>query len=383
MTNLISLELDYNIKASSRVHEYLSPDNVYFPISKTSKILVKDNEPVLKGQLIIINGKEKIFSSVSGIVAGLKKVTHNNSQQVYLVIANDYKEKSIKKSTKKSLDIKSKEELEIFLEEYGINLKFDNKKTLLLNAIDSEPYIINNSMYLSKNISTILECLDNLKGILNFKNVIILLKNTETEILSKINNMLGTYPDFRVEMVPNLYLIELKNNYKSFLSESIENICELKLNDYCKIIEMFTKNKPMTEKYITITGDAIKNPLVFNVKLGTKLSNIIEEEIKFKTSNLDIVYYYNGLMKGYKTDISGLIVDNDFNGLIITNDYELREEKCIKCGLCLNYCPLKINPIENLVKKQEIKCLNCGLCSYICPSNINFKNITKKSDIYE
>ena len=36
-----------------------------------------------------------------------------------------------------------------------------------------------------------------------------------------------------------------------------------------------------------------------------------------------------------------------------------------------------------LVKKQEIKCLNCGLCSYICPSNINFKNITKKSDIYE
>ena len=378
MTNLVSLELDYEIKVSSRVHEYLSPDNVYFPIYKTSKILVKDKETVLKGQLILINGEEKIFSSVSGVIAGLKKIKINNEDKTYLVVANNYKEKSIKKSSKKLLGLKNKEELEKLLEENGVSLKIENKKILLLNAIDSEPYIVNDSMYLSKNVNNILEGIDNLKCILELKKVIILLKNTETEILTKINNMLGTYPDFKVVMVPNYYLIESKDNYKNYLDEDLEDIYDLSINDYCIFNEILEKNKPLTEKYITITGDAIKNPLVINVKFGTKVINIIEELIKFK--NKDIVYYYNGLMKGYKTDISGLIVDKNFKGLVITNECKLKEETCINCGLCLNHCPLGINQIEHLVNKKEIKCLDCGLCSYVCPSNINFKNITKKDD---
>ena len=380
MTNLVSLELDYGIKVSSRVHEYLSPDNVYFPIYKTSKILVKDKETVLKGQLILINGEEKIFSSVSGVIAGLKKIKLNNEDKTYLVIANNYKEKSIKKSSKKLLELKSKDELEKLLEENGVSLKIENKNILLLNAIDSEPYIVNDSMYLSKNVNSILEGLDNLKRILGLQKVIILLKNTETEILTKVNNMLGTYPDFRIVMVPNYYLIESKDNYKNYLDEDLEDIYELSINDYCVFNEILEKNKPLTEKYITITGDEVKNPLVINVKFGTKVINIIEEVIKFKNKNKVLVYYYNGLMKGYKTDISGLIVDKNFKGLVITSECKLKEETCINCGLCLNHCPLNINPIENLVNKKEIKCLDCGLCSYVCPSNINFKNITKKGD---
>ena len=381
MTKLISLELDYGIKVSSRVHDYLSPDNVYFPISKTSKIKIKDKEKILKGQLILINGEEKIFSSVSGIITGIKRVIINNQEKTFLVIANDYKEKSIKKSIRKKFDIKDKNELENILKDYGINISMDIKDTLLLNAIDPEPYLVNNTMYLLKNINSVLESLDNLKTILNFKKVIILLKNIETEILTKLNNILGTYPDFRVITVPNYYMIERKENYNAYIDEAIENIFELSLTNYYKINEVLEKNKPVTEKYITITGDAIKNPIVINAKIGTKVSKIIEELIKIKKDEINISYYYNGLMKGYKTEINDLIIDNDFEGLVITKNTLAKEEKCIKCGLCLKYCPLGISPIDNINK--EIKCLNCGLCTCLCPSNINFKNITKKDDKYE
>ena len=381
MTNLISLELDYKIKVSSQVHDYLSPDNVYFPINKSSKIMIKDKEKILKGQLILINGKEKIFSSVSGVIEGIKKTKINNEDKTYLVIANDYKEKSVKKSIRKKFDIKSKEELENILKEYGINIKIDNKEILLLNAIDSEPYLVNNTMYLLKNTNSVLESLDNLKNILDFKKVIILLKNTETEILNKINNILGTYPDFKVITVPNLYMIERKENYQSYIDELSNNIFDLSLKNYYKINEVLEKNKPITEKYITITGDAIKNPLVINTKLGTKVSKIIDELIKLKKDKTGISYYYNGLMKGNKIDITDLVVDNDIEGLVITQGNQEKEQKCIKCGLCSKYCPLQISPIDNIGK--EIKCLNCGLCTCVCPSNINFKTITKKDDKYE
>ena len=383
MAKLVSLELDYTIKVSSRVHSYLSPDYVFFPLNKKSKLLVKDKEKILKGQPLLIDEDKTIFSTVSGYVAGIKKIVRNNADYHYLVIENDFKEKASQKSTKKSLKIKNKDELESILKKYGIKMEFEKKDVLLLNAIDSEPYIVNNSMFLNKNINCILETLDTLKSILNYKRVLILIKNTETEALSKINDILGTYPDFKLVMVPNYYLIERKENYKNYLDVSLDDIYSLSLKNFNKISEVIEKNKPLTEKYITITGDAIKNPIVVNVKIGSLLQNVIEEEIKYWEDSEKLLYYYNGLMKGNITNLDGLVVDDEFEGLVITKEYNCESKNCIKCGLCLKHCPLNINPINQYLINKDIKCLNCGLCSYVCPSNINFKNITKKDDSYE
>lgn len=383
MTKLVSLELDYTIKVSSRVYNYLSPNYVFFPLKKTSKLLVKDKEKVLKGQPLLVDTDRTIFSTVSGQVAGIKKYVRNNEDYHYLVVENDYKEKSSKKSTKKSLNIKNKDELQVILKDYGINLEFEERETLLLNAIDSEPYIVNNSMFLNKNLNSILETLDILKSILNYKSIVILIKNTETEVLTKINDLLGTYPDFKVVMVPNYYLIERKENYKTYLEVSIDDVFALSLKDFNRIREAIEKDKPLMEKYITITGDQVKNPVVINAKIGSLLRNIIDDEIKFLLPSEDLIYYVNGLMKGHTTDLEGLIVDDDFEGLVITKNSNYECEKCIKCGLCLKHCPLNISPIDHYINNKEIKCLNCGLCSYICPSNIDFKNITKKDDSYE
>lgn len=383
MTKLVSLELDYKIKVSSRVHDFLSPDYVYFPLNKTSKLLVKDKQNVLKGQRLFYTNNKTTFCSVSGKVAGIKRVSLTNEVFNYLVIENDYKEKTDKKITKKSLNIKSINELHTMLKEYCENFEFQNKNTLLLNVIDNEPYIVNKSMYFCKNLNYVLETLDELKKIIGYKEILILLKSTETVILTKINDLLGTYPDFRVVTVPNCYLINRKDYYKDFIECSIEDIFELDLNTFIKIGEIVEKNKPVTEKYITITGDAVKNPLVINVKLGTLVKNIIEEEMKLLNKNDKLLYHYNGLMSGEICDKENLVIDENFEGLIITNEQQVLEEKCIKCGLCLKHCPLNINPIEHLTENKEIKCLNCGLCSYVCPSNINFKKITKKDDSYE
>ena len=182
-------------------------------------------------------------------------------------------------------------------------------------------------------------------------------------------------------MVPNYYLIEKKENYKNYIEEPIESIFELDLNNFIKISEIVEKNKTITEKYITITGDGIKNPLVINAKIGSLIKNIISEEIKYLDGYNKLVFYYNGMMKGnVVTELNNVVVDEDFEGLIIAKDIQPIEEKCIKCGLCLKYCPLKICPIDYYNAKKNIECIKCGLCSYVCPSNINFKNITYKED---
>lgn len=379
MKKLVSLELDYKIKVSSRICDYLSPDYVYFNIDNIKEICVKDKECVLKGQLLFKNNKKSIYSSVSGRIVGIKKIAKENN---YLVIENDYKEKSIKKSVKKVINCKTQDAFYKILEENNINISFIKKDYLLLNVVDNEPYIVNNTMYFNKNLNNILEFLDFLKELFNYKKVFILIKNTETVILNKINELLGTYPDFKLALVPNLYLINRQEFYKECLETPVNNIFELDLKSFNEIEEVIEKNRILTEKYITISGDAIKNPLVIKVKKGTLVKNILDENIELLKTNSEIEYYKNGLMKGNVCDINTLIVDDNFEGLIITNKQDIKEHKCISCGLCSKYCPLNLNPIEE-GEKGLIKCLNCGLCSYVCPSNINFKKITIEDDNYE
>lgn len=382
MGKLITLNLDYKIKVSSRLHNFLDPDIVYFPISKNSKILVKNKEKVLKDQALIQNNHQLVFSSISGSVIGVKKFLINKEEMLHLAILNDYKEKSVSKNIKKIIKPDDKEKFIELLKQYNINLSINDKKVLLLKVIDKEPYIINNSFYFTKNIKKIFEVLDILKEMFAFEKVIILIKNTETDALTKINNILGTYPDFKINTVPNYYLIDRKTNYENYLSEMLANTFELSLQDYQKIAEVLEKGKPLTEKYITITGDIIEKPIVVNTKYGANLEHILEG-INININKNESIFYINGLLSGNIDDPKNVIVDDLFEGVIITKEKQYEEKECIKCGLCHKYCPLDIDPIEEKNQNKKIKCLNCGLCSYICPSNISFKNETIKDDLYE
>ena len=130
---------------------------------------------------------------------------------------------------------------------------------------------------------------------------------------------------------------------------------------------MINKGKITTKKYITISGNLVKKPKVINVKLGVKLKDVLDKNIKYDKKGIFIV---NGLMTGKHFDnIESLIITNDFDGLIITEDREYEEEQCINCGLCYKICPLNINPL----KGDSNKCCHCNLCNYICPTHLKIK----------
>lgn len=52
--------------------------------------------------------------------------------------------------------------------------------------------------------------------------------------------------------------------------------------------------------------------------------------------------------------------------------YVINQEDCIKCGACMNACP--VGAIEDLDGKYEIseKCIGCGVCANVCPINAIF-----------
>ena len=182
-------------------------------------------------------------------------------------------------------------------------------------------------------------------------------------------------------MISDLYPISNRNFLMELLNVNLDNTLLISPENLLALYNTLKKNKRITEKYITITGNAIENPIVVNAKIGSSVKKIIEENIKF-LSNDEVIYVVNGLMCGKEINIDDLIVTSDMTGLIINYKKEYLENECINCGKCREVCPANIDPKACFVNKNNnndiSKCIECGLCTYICPAYINFKNRIKE-----
>ena len=137
---------------------------------------------------------------------------------------------------------------------------------------------------------------------------------------------------------------------------------------------------PLTEKLITVDGSAVDNPQNVIAPIGTLLSDVFEFCGGFKTEPLKVIY--GGPMMGITvSDLNAPVLKNT-NAVLAFDSIEGKEPKttaCIKCGACLNHCPLGINPtliakarknndIEGLIKAGTELCMECGCCSFVCPA---------------
>lgn len=366
---LIKLDKDYNIKLKSQITNFLDPNYIYIPILG-NEIPFKKDEEIKKGSLLFKN----VYSPVSGKIIGIKDCTiYNGTTIKCLVIANDFQEKlSSRIATRKKINQLTKEEIIKDLKDIDPNRIFnkENVRNIIISGIDDEPYIANEIFVQKENTRIILETIDALLNIFENSRAYIAIKNIDGENIDAYTNFLGTYKNIELRLVEDLYLI----GKEEYLIEKLnlkEDYIYFKASEIFTLYNNIKKRKPIFEKYITITGNGIEKPQVFNAKLGTKVMNILSSHYELNIEDYDI--YINGLMKGQIMDISNLIITKELEGIIIMKKDDRKEKNCIKCGKCIDVCPINSNPLLAYKKKIKIECIECGLCSYICPSYINLR----------
>ena len=147
------------------------------------------------------------------------------------------------------------------------------------------------------------------------------------------------------------------------------------------VYEAVMKNKPLFERYTTVTGKKLANPGNFQVRMGTPMINLIDACGGMPEGDNKLLA--GGPMMGKALTSVEVPICKGTNSVTIISDEEARRKEpqpCIRCAKCVGVCPMGLEPYL-LAKLSEVKnweraeseditsCIECGSCHYTCPAH--------------
>lgn len=144
----------------------------------------------------------------------------------------------------------------------------------------------------------------------------------------------------------------------------------------------FRRGQALFERVITVTGPAVRRPANVLVPLGTPMRDVVEFCGGITDEAARILL--GGPMMGIVQKSLDTPVVKGTSGILVLTNQEVEDVttfSCIRCGRCLEACPLFINPArlgllarkglwEEMEENNALDCFECGACSYVCPSGI-------------
>lgn len=377
-------------------------------IGAPAKAIVNKGDHVVVGQKIAEAGgfvSAPIYATVSGTVKSLEKRKNATGGYVdAIVVENDeqYESTTFVEADPESL---SREEILDRIREAGVvgmggagfptavKLAPKDPSTvdhILVNGSECEPYLTSDYRMMLEKPEMIVEGLkimlklfgDNCKGVICIENN----KPKAIEIMKKA-----------VEGVDRVSVAVVKTKYPEGAERSLINAVTgrfvnskmLPADAGCVVDNVGTvmavydavKNgKPLMYRVFTVTGDAVKDPRNFLVRIGTPYRELVEAAGGFTAEPEKIIS--GGPMMGFALadlDVPVTKTSGALTCFLKDEVSRVHETACISCGRCLNVCPARLMPTklselaeagdeEGFESFDGLECVNCGSCSYTCPA---------------
>ena len=395
------------------VTEYLPKGDLVFPLSQhigaPAKPVVKKGDPVLAGQLIAEAGgfvSANIHSSVSGTVKAIEpRLTSAGNKVNSIVIENDGEFKSVEyKGNDTPVSELDKGVILDAIKQAGIvgmggagfptHVKLSPKEpekidTIIVNASECEPYLTSDYRRLIEQGDSVIEGLRLALAIFPGAKGIIAIEDNKPEAIRLLTEKLAGDDKIAVHSMKTKYPEGAERQLIYANTGRYINSKMLPADAGCivhnvdtvfAICEAVRKGKPLIERIVTVTGDAINNPGNFRILIGTSYQELIEAAGGFKTTPEKIIS--GGPMMGKAIYTTELPATKGSSAILCLTKDEVQEYEpsaCIRCGRCISVCPGRVRPellcnlaergdIEGFLAHEGMECCECGCCSYVCPA---------------
>ncbi|MBQ3516707.1 MAG: electron transport complex subunit RsxC [Lachnospiraceae bacterium] len=394
------------------IKEYLPKGDMVYPLSQhigaPAKPIVKKGDYVLAGQKIAeADGyvSAPIYATVSGTVKAVEPCRVVTGDGVMsIVVENDGEYKEVIFQQPKPVELLLKEDILKLIQEAGVvgmggagfptHVKLapkdpDEIDFVIINCAECEPYLTSDYRRMMEEPEKLVEGLrimlrlfDKARGILavedNKKDCIQKLRNlTRTDDRISVTTLHTKYPQGSERHL--IYAVTGRAIHSSMLPADVGCI----VNNVDTVVSVYNavkEGKPVMQRIVTVTGDCIKEPRNFMVKIGTSFAELIEEAGGFVKEPEKIVS--GGPMMGFALFDVNVPVTKTSSALLCLSKDEVscaKQTACINCGRCVEVCPGRVVPsrLAVLADRGEreafealngMECCECGCCSYICPA---------------
>ena len=385
-----------------------SPNTVTIPmnmhIGAPSVPCVKKGDEVKIGQLIAEAGgyvSSPVYASVSGTVTEVGTILVNNGSQVAsITIESDGKNEISSNCVPKN--VTNYDEFISAVRESGVvglggagfptGVKLDVKDTsrieeIVINGAECEPYITSDTRTMIDDANLIAEGIELLKKFLDVKKVIIGIEKNKPEAIKEMNKLSDDVT--QVKVLPSIYpqggeKVLIYNCTGKIVPEGklpIDvGVVVINCTTLAFIAKYIKTGIPLVEKLVTVDGSAVKEPKNIIAPIGTSMSDVFNFCGGFKEEPKKVLY--GGPMMGIAVPTLDSPILKSTNAIIALaqKDAVLPEPtQCIKCGKCVDACPLNLMPLDyarglelkdfDLLEKRKVNlCMECGCCSYVCPA---------------
>ncbi len=265
--------------------------------------------------------------------------------------------------------------------------------TLIINAAECEPYITVDYRECIENAENVLKGVEILKKILGFKQVVIAIEDNKP----KVFDIMKEIADRDNDKDDAIKLMTLRSRYPQgaekmmVLSATGRKVPPGKLpaDVGCVVMNVASvafvaryieTGKPLVSRSVTVDGGAIKEPKNLRVPIGTNIQDIIDFCGGFKSEPRKIIS--GGPMMGLAICSTDAPICKQNNAILALDDRKdliKKERDCIRCGRCVDVCPMSLMPtlIERYARVKDTEklksigvnvCMECGSCAYSCPS---------------
>lgn len=392
--------------------EFPLPGSVVVPLQQhigaPSEVLVNEGDTVKSGQQISQpRGFVSIPShaSISGTVKSIAPFPHPQGQEVMSVLIEGDGNDTLAESIQDDPDYGDLpvEELKKRIADAGLagmggagfptHVKLSpppEKKidTAILNGSECEPFLTADHRLMVEQAAEILSGFKTIMKILGVDRGYVGIEDNKPDAIEEMRRVAKDYPGIDV--------IALRVKYPQGAEKQLiyaatgrsvppgklpmEVGCVVSNVGSAKAVyDAVALRKPLIERIVTVTG-AVVEPQNLRVRIGTPVRSLIDFCGGFPSPVGKVLV--GGPMMGVAQYTLDAPVVKGTSGIVVLRDNKVNivePDPCIKCGSCVNVCPMHLMPcmLEGFIlnKKWEAAsefdvtdCIECGSCSYICPA---------------
>lgn len=260
---------------------------------------------------------------------------------------------------------------------------------IVVNGAECEPYITSDTRTMLDHSDLVWDGILMLKKYLKTQRIVVAIENNKPECIKIFEKLCKTTDGVEVAALPHLYPQGGERMLVYHTTGRIIPEGKLPIDAGAIIINCTTLSTiaryietgmPLVEKCVTVDGSAVKKPGNVIAPIGTPLRALFEHCGGFKEEPCKVTW--GGPMMGISVmdlDLPVLKTSNATLAFTAADAKFPETTACIKCGNCVNHCPMQLMPTEietayrmkNPERLNRLKvnlCMECGCCSYICPA---------------